>query len=329
MSAPVIVAVDGGNSKTDVVLADADGAVLATTTGPASTPHALGVPGSLELLDRLIGDVRAQAGLPSGVDLDRAEIYLAGADLPIEVEILMTEVGRRGWAREHRVDNDTFALLRAGTDSPDAIGVVCGAGTNCVGRTADGRTARFPALGPITGDWGGGHELAPLALWHAARGEDGRGPATALTAAVAAFFGLSSVEEVGIAVHLGELPHARIHELTPLLFQVAAAGDAVATGVVMRQAEEVVIMAAVAARRLDITDRTLDVVLGGGVLIARHPMLHDAIVAGLAAELPSATVRVLSDPPVTGAVLLGLDALGAADTSKAMVRQSILNSRSR
>ena len=64
MSAPIIVAVDGGNSKTDVVLADADGAVLAMTTGPSSSPHILGVPGSLDLLDRLIGEVRAAAGIP-------------------------------------------------------------------------------------------------------------------------------------------------------------------------------------------------------------------------------------------------------------------------
>jgi N-acetylglucosamine kinase-like BadF-type ATPase len=329
MSAPIIVAVDGGNSKTDVVLADADGAVLAATTGPASTPHVLGVPGSLELLSGLIAEVRAQAGIPTDLELDRAEIYLAGADLPVEVEILMTEVGRQGWAREHRVDNDTFALLRAGTDSPDAIGVICGAGTNCVGRTAGGATARFPALGCITGDWGGGHDLAQLVVWHAARGEDGRGPATALAAAVCEHFGLSSVEQFAVEVHLGRIPFARIFELTPLLFRVAAAGDTVASRVVRRQAEEVVTMASVAADRLDLGTRPVDVVLGGGVLTARHPMLHDAIVAGLAQRVPGAAVRVLTDPPVTGAVLLGLDALNATDSGKAAVRQSILNSRSR
>jgi N-acetylglucosamine kinase-like BadF-type ATPase len=137
------------------------------------------------------------------------------------------------------------------------------------------------------------------------------------------------VEDISIAVHLGEIPHARIYELTPLLFSVAAAGDAVATRVVLRQAEEVVTMASVAARRLDLGTRPVDVVLGGGVLTARHPMLHEAIVAGLVEEVSGATVRVLADPPVTGAALLGMDALGAADASKAAVRQSIWNSRSK
>ena len=54
------------------------------------------------------------------------------------------------------VDNDTFAVLRAGTERGWGVAVVCGAGINCVGVSPDGRHARFPALGTITGDWGGG-----------------------------------------------------------------------------------------------------------------------------------------------------------------------------
>ena len=329
MSAPILVAVDGGNSKTDVVLADADGAVLASVRGPASSPHLIGVPATITLLDDLIRQVRAQAGLPADLPLERAEIYLAGADLPVEVEILMSAVGDAGWASRHRVDNDTFALMRAGTDAADAIAVVCGAGINCVGRNEAGAAARFPALGPVTGDWGGGHHLATLALWHAARGEDGRGPGTALVEAITEHFGLSTVEEVGVALHLGEVSSDRVNELTPVLFQTAAAGDAVAACVVRRQATEIVALASVAAGRLGLRNRPVDVVLGGGVLTAQHPQLHEAILAGLAEEVPRARARILEEPPVTGAVLLGLDALGSAGKAKAAARHSILNSRSR
>ncbi|WP_290869626.1 BadF/BadG/BcrA/BcrD ATPase family protein [Hamadaea sp.] len=329
MSAPLIVAIDGGNSKTDVVLADGHGAVLAAVRGPSSSPHNIGVPGTIALLGDLIQQVRKEAGLGSEVPLDRAEVYLAGADLPVEVATLMTAVGEAGWAAQHRVDNDLFALLRAGTDNPDAIAVVCGAGINCLGRTAAGAYARFPALGVVTGDWGGGHHLAQLALWHAVRGEDGRGPGTSLVEAIAGHFGLPTVEEVGIALHFGDIPGDRLTELAPILFEVAAAGDGVATGVVQRQADEIVALASVAAGRLGLRNRPVDVVLGGGVLRARHPMLHEAILAGLAGDVPQANPVVLDAPPVTGAVLLGLDALAATDSAKAAARHSILNSRSR
>ena len=306
------LAIDGGNSKTHVAVGDGLGRIVGFVRGPGSSQHNLGVPGSIALLDALVTRVLAEAGRAPDTVLDRAEVYLAGADLPVEVDVLTKAVGEAGWAREHRVDNDLFALLRAGTSNPDAVAVVCGAGINCVGRTADGRTARFPSLGQISGDWGGGHHLAELALWHAARGEDGRGPDTALVAAVAAHFGRSTIEEVSAGLHLGELDRQRIWDLSPVLFAVAAAGDPVARGVVAKQAREVVALATVAARQLGLLDRPHAVVLGGGVLAARHPLLYEAVVSGIQAAAPQATIGIVVDPPVAGAALLALDTFGAS-----------------
>jgi N-acetylglucosamine kinase-like BadF-type ATPase len=307
------VAIDGGNSKTHLVIGDVTGRVLGFVRGPGSSPHSLGVPGSIALLDSLVSRGLAEAGLPPGTVLDRAEVYIAGADLPVEVDVLTKAVGEAGWAREHRVDNDLFALLRAGTSTPDAVAVVCGAGINCVGRAADGRTARFPSLGTVSGDWGGGHHLAERTLWHAARGEDGRGPATALSAAVAAHFGQSTVEEVSAGLHLGELDREQVHGLSPVLFAVAAAGDPVARRLVARQAKEVIVMVTVAARRLGLLDKAFTAVLGGGVLAAKHPLLHDAVVAGIHQAAPKAIISFVTDPPVAGAALLTLDAFGLID----------------
>ena len=141
------------------------------------------------------------------------------------------------------------------------------------------------------------------------RGEDGRGPATALSAAVTARFGLPSVEAVSVALHLGDLPEDRLDELCEVLFAVAAAGDAVASRVVTRLAAEIEALVRVAAGRLSLLDTAYTVVLGGGVLTARHPQLHTDVLARLAALSPQASVTVLSSPPVAGAALLALDAL--------------------
>jgi len=305
------IAVDGGNSKTDVVLGSTSGEVLGFVRGGTSSPHQVGMPGTVSVIDGLIRAVHADAGLPFGTPIDLLTVYLAGADLPIEVQRLHDVVAAPGWARRSIVDNDCFALLRAGTSMPDAVTVVCGAGTNCVGRTADGRTARFLALGPISGDWGGGHDLAEYALRYAARGEDGRGEPTALSAAVAAHFGLPTVEAVSIGLHFGDIPLERLPSLAPVLFEVAAGGDPVATALVERQAEEVLAQHRVAAARLDLLDKPHALVLGGGVLRARHPQLEKLIDAGARATAPLVEISVLDAPPVAGAALLALDALGA------------------
>jgi len=317
------LAIDGGNSKTDVLLGDDSGQILGFVRGGTSSPHNVGLPGAVTVLGRLIRAVHAEAGLPLGAPIEAVAVYLAGADLPIEVSGLEQAVGAEGWADRTIVDNDCFAMLRAGTSMPDAVTVVCGAGTNCVGRAADGRTARFLALGPIAGDWGGGHDLADHALREAARGEDGRGRPTALSRAVADHFGLPSVEAVSIALHFGDLPMERIHELSPVLFEVAATGDEVASALVERQAGEILAQYRVAAGRLGLLDRAHALVLGGGVLRARHPQLHDQVVAGALTLSPYVEVTVLDAPPVAGAALLAMDALGLSAAAESTLRAQI------
>ncbi len=303
------LAIDGGNSKTDASWPRPTGASSPAPAGPA---HAIRTSGSTKRCAGcrdLVGRAYEQAGLDR---VEHAEIFLAGADLPVEVGLLTQAIRAERWAAGMRLDNDTFALLRAGTDAPDAVAVVCGAGINCAGRAADGRTARFPALGFTSGDWGGGGHLATLALWHAVRGEDGRGPITALSRAVADHFGLSTAEDVGAAVHLGSIDRGRLSELSAVLFAVAATGDAVAASVVARQAEEIVSMATVAARRLDLLDSPFTVILGGGVLRARHPLLLTPVSEGIRSAAPKATITIVQAPPVLGAALSALDYLGAA-----------------
>lgn len=330
-----VLAIDGGNSKTDVVLVDEEGTVLASARAGGFTPQASGVEAAVAVAAEAVEQVRAALGLglgqgqgqgqglrqelgqgqgpQHGVPLARhLSAYVAGADLEIEEEALARAFAAQGWTDTVEVGNDTFALLRAGATRPWGVAVVCGAGVNACGIGPDGSRARFPALGRLTGDWGGGHYLGEEALWYAVRGEDGRGPRTALTKAVAEHFDRVTVEEVSIAIHLGEIDDERLNELSPLLMRVASEGDAVALRLVDRMAEEVVTMARVVLGRLGLETGQTDaeVVLGGGVLRAQPPVLMDRIAAHAEVEIPRATLIVAADPPVVGAALLGLDALG-------------------
>jgi N-acetylglucosamine kinase-like BadF-type ATPase len=271
-------------------------------------------------LAALVSEARSAAGLAESDRIALAAVYLAGADLPEELVMLGDAVVDAGWADKSIVDNDTLALLRAGTENPDAVAVVCGSGINCVGRAADGRMVRFPALGTITGDWGGGDELGPAALWHATRAEDGRGPATALTSAIASFFHLPDTASVAAAAHLDPAVMARLPLLTPVLFAVAAAGDEVARSIVIRQADEVALLAKAALRRLDLLSTPATVVLGGGVLRAQDPLLLGTIRTSVAAVAPLAEITVVTDPPVVGSALLGLASLGATPGAEERLR---------
>ncbi|MFQ3562296.1 BadF/BadG/BcrA/BcrD ATPase family protein [Streptomyces gramineus] len=303
-----VLAIDAGNSKTDVAVVAADGEVLATARGGGFRPPVVGVEQAVDEVAAAVTEAYAAAGVTSA---GHVSACLANADLPVEEEQLATALAARGWGGSVTVRNDTFAILRAGVAEPRGVAVVCGAGINCVGMRPDGRTARFPAIGRISGDWGGGWGLAEEALWHAARAEDGRGGPTALVDTLPAHFGLTSMYALIEALHLEHVAYGRRHELTPVLFATAADGDPVARSVVHRLAQEVATMATVALTRLDLLDEETPVLLGGGVLTGGHPQLDDGVRELLAARAPKAVPSVVRARPVLGAALLGLDAVGA------------------
>ncbi|WP_435975254.1 N-acetylglucosamine kinase [Streptomyces sp. Qhu_M48] len=317
-----LLAVDAGNSKTDVAVLSRDGAVLGAARGGGFQPPVVGVSTAVDTLAQIVGRAWAEAG---GAGLSPAFAHvaacLANADLPVEETALQAEILDRGWSRSVRVHNDTFAILRAGLDEPRGVAVVCGAGINCVGMTPDGRTARFPAIGKLSGDWGGGSGMAEEALWFAARAEDGRGEPSELARALPAHFGLESMYALIEALHLGRVPVERRHELTPVLFRVSAEGDPVALSLVRRLAEEVVALSAVALGRLGLLEEEAPVMLGGSVLAARHPQLEERIRELLAERAPKAVIGFVTAPPVLGAGLLALDEVAAGPEAAARLRE--------
>jgi len=324
MSRPLVLAIDGGNWKTDLALVRDDGGVLALVRGPQSSPHHLGLDGSLGVIGDLLAQAIAEAGLPNGDGpvAEVGQLLLAGVDFPSEVEEMTAAASSRRLASRISVGNDTFAVLRAGTEHGWGVGVVCGAGINCVGVAPDGRQARFPALGWITGDWGGGYDVGVEAVSVAARSEDGRGQRTTLEQAVPAHFGQPTPSALAEQFHMGRIIQRRVVELAPVVF-AEAERDPVAAEIVDRLAKEVVTMIRVTLERLELRGEPVEVALGGGLMQSRDERLIGAIEAGVKDTAPAATVRVTSSPPIVGAALLGLDELGAGEEAQQRLRREL------
>ena len=308
LTEPRLLAFDGGNSKTDVLLVALDGTVVARARSGPFAPHIIGAGPAVATVAPAVEHVLAVAGLTLP---DVAAGYLATPDPPVEAAASAAALAAYGWAPHVEVHNDTFAMLRAGTDAEAGVAVVCGGGINCVGIARDGRHVRYPALGRATGDWGGGFAIGKEVLWHASRDEDGRGPATLLTHLAARHFGCSSAVDIATGMHLGTIDRDRLHELVPLLFSAVDAGDSVAAGVVQRQAEEIALLATTTIRRIDALDAPVDIVLGGGMLTSRHPALIEPVLERIGAVAPRAVVSIVTDAPIIGSALLGLEHLDA------------------
>ena len=252
------------------------------------------------------------------------QLCMAGVDFPSEESALQQRVAALEWAERTAVANDTYAVLWSGTRHGWGVGLVCGAGINCVAVAPDGREVRFPALGEITGDWGGGHDIGATALWSAARSADGRGPKTTLEETLPAFFGLSTPDEVAEAMHIGTLPRRRVLDLSPLVF-AEAKHDAVAAGIVTRLLDEIAAFVRASLRRLELTHEEIDVALGGGVARSLDAGSLAALRERLAEIGPSIELRLTHAPPVLGAALSALGTIGAGREAQERVREELTN----
>jgi N-acetylglucosamine kinase-like BadF-type ATPase len=313
----LVIGVDGGNTKTDVLVVGDDGVPVSFVRGPGSNSHA---PGGAEGAAAVVAKLVARAA-PSEPPA-QGSFFLCGADVPGDIEALERALAPHALARNVDVDNDTFALLRTGSDARDAVAVVCGGGFNYVGRAADGRTARYPSLGWETGDWGGSEMLGREALFHAARAEDGRGQPTALVKIIRREFDLPTASAVGEAIHYRRVPEQWLGRLAPAIVTAAAEGDTVARGLVVRLAEEIALAAWRALWDLGLIERRADVVLGGGMLRDGIGLLHDEVIARIGHRVPTARVIVPSEPPVLGAALEALLAAGAPAEAGARLRKA-------
>jgi N-acetylglucosamine kinase-like BadF-type ATPase len=308
-----ILAVDGGNSKTDVALFAADGRLLAALRGPTTSHQQVGLDAGIGRLADLVAEARTQAGLAPDAGLPLIGVHaLAGADTPADDRRLLRAIAAQRLAQTDLIVNDAFAPIRAGSEQGWGVALICGSGVNAAGIAPDGRRARLAALGPIAGDWGGGGDIGLSALGAAVRARDGRGSRTSLETLVPAQFGYGRPIDLTRAVEAGAIPQGRLRELSPVVFRAAAEGDSVARSILDRQADELVLMASAIIRQLSLSRRRPDVVLAGGVFQAKDAVFERRIRDGIAAVAPGATVHRATAVPVLGAALLALDWLAQA-----------------
>jgi N-acetylglucosamine kinase-like BadF-type ATPase len=318
-----LLAVDGGNSKTDLALVTDGGELLALERGPTISHQQVPIDVATDRLGALAKRAAAAGG---GVRLPASlgSFVLAGADFPSDIQLLRRAFGDAGVVERLTVRNDAFGALRAGARRGWGIVVICGSGVNAAGIGPDGRTERFAAIDDLSGDFGGGYGIGVEALRLAVRARDGRGARTALETAVPGHFGLRRPIDVTRAVYEDRIPRRRLEELAPAVFAAAVRGDGAARELLDRVADELALMAVTIARRLRVARREVEVVLVGGVFKTADEAFHLRVAEGIRSAVPGASVARLDAPPVLGAALLALDDLSgrAATTAERRLREA-------
>ena len=303
-----VVGVDGGGSQTTAVVADLDGRLIAKGRAGGSNHQGPGIDEALRQVRRAVDAALDAAQVPASA-VEFVQYGLAGADRPRDFEILRPALATLPFA-DWDVVSDAWQGLRAGTDDYIGVSLVCGSGTNAIGRNAQGREVQVGGFGYVFGDFAGGHDVAVETFRAAVRSWQRREEATVLTERVAAYLGVPDMEAVynkfldeDLAVPLS---------LALVVHQAADAGDAVSQRILGQMGFELGLAANAVLDHLHVgSQESLPVVLVGSVLQkGKSPFLLEALDDTVKIRYPQVFLSQLDVPPVFGSVLLALDRLG-------------------
>jgi N-acetylglucosamine kinase-like BadF-type ATPase len=299
--------VDIGSTKTHALIADATGRAVGFGHAGPGNHEAIGYAGMAETLRVVSARALAVAGL-SIDQIAGAGFGISGFDwLSQRAPMLETIAEAIGLRAPTEVVNDAVLGLVAGTAAGWGVALVGGTGSNCRGRDRAGREGRVTGEGYLFGEGGGSGELVRDAFRAVSRAWSRRGPATRLADVLVAYAGALHVDDLLEGVSLGR--YSLRPAAAPLIFEAARGGDRVAQGVIRSAGRALGDLAVGVIRQLDFEHAEFDVVLVGS-LFNGGPLFTRAVRDTVRLVAPGARFKRLAAPPVTGAVLLGMQQAG-------------------
>jgi N-acetylglucosamine kinase-like BadF-type ATPase len=306
----MLLAVDGGGTNTQALLTDLEGSVLARGLGPSSNLHNVGFERAFQAIATAIegalaqvrGTMPAAASAPGSARWRSAGIAaaclgLSGVDSSADETQVSQWLKEQALSPRFAVVNDSELILAGGTPAGWGVALISGTGSVCLGRTAEGKSARVGGWGPLLGDEGSGYHIASLALRRATQAADDRIDAQPLLKAILRHWSLTEPSALIRHVHASTTSTADVAALATVVVDLAGRNDPTALEVVAEAARELALHIDTIVRVLRLTRPPL--ALGGGLML--RGALRKTMLAAVKSELgPVATV---ADPPL-GAVVL-------------------------
>jgi glucosamine kinase len=295
----IVVGVDGGGTKTRVVVADGTGAELASVMGPASAVRPGAADDSVDVIEQLLAEALEKCEM-SDVTPAALCVGIAGVGRDAEYSAFQSALARRSLAEELVVLPDAVVALEDAFGDGAGILLIGGTGSVAYGRGPTGKMARCGGWGPQFGDEGSGSWIGRRALSVISAAADEREPETALLGVILTHLQLETVEElVGWAASATIAQYAA---LATLVTKVASNGDLRANSLCALAAEELVLHVRTLARQLFIDERAgIPVALSGGML-GRGSYLRKLVEMRLKSAVPGSVLHADDVNPVRGAV---------------------------
>lgn len=292
-----IAGIDGGGTKTKVVVASPEGeALLSQVFGPFNL-NSIGAERFAALLDEICTWLNQQ-GQCLALCIGSAGISNQ------EMTRLVADEMQRGGIKNWKLVGDQVIALNGALEGRPGIALIAGTGSICFGKNAAGQFARSGGWGHLIGDEGSGYALGRDALTAVARAWDGWGERTLLSELLASELGLDDQKKIISYTYGGD--KSRIAALSRLVEQAAARDDHVALGIICANAVLMTRLVGTVAKQLEL--EAPEVAMLGG-LLENETMLRAQFQAEMAKQYPQMACVLPHRDAAAGAVMLAQEML--------------------
>lgn len=302
-----VVGVDGGGTKTDVVLLDRSGNVVGKERGGGSNYQ---VAGGKRLKEEILGCFSKLLTTTNVAANKIGHVFLglAGAGRESDQKEILALFNDTEYAGKISVDSDAIVALAGAFGTAPGIIIISGTGSICFGKNSEGKVVRSGGWGYLLGDEGSGYFIGREAIIAALKDFDGRGEKTLLRSDLERHFKLDTIDQIIPSVYQNKIDRATIADVAPIVFEQANRGDVIAEEIIRQAGRELGTLAKAVAQRLNFANEELKVALIGSIFKQKDMLLNE-----ISKELYEISWNIeISEPmfdPDCGAALLALQKL--------------------
>lgn len=297
--------IDAGGTKTHCMIADEEKRIVAEVAAGAAQHQIYGIEQTKKSLREAIGEALTKAGLTLS-DLSYGVFGMSGADGPDDYSLLLPAVGEIMQDIPFQVVHDAWIGFHSVIEEDFGVASICGTGAGHVGKNSAGETVTLRNLDYITGNFGGGADLANKALHYAFRSEEGTWDKSLLQEMVPPVFGVETMEQVCDILKKGEPTKEQKFKLPIIVFEAAERKDQVAQDIISDMGYQEGRYTAAVIKKLGMQKEKVPVVLIGSLFRTKSPFLLEPYMRAVREVCPEAYTVIPDKPPVTGAINLAV-----------------------
>jgi N-acetylglucosamine kinase len=298
--------VDGGGTKTQIVLLDEEKQIVGEGFAGASNPLRAGIETAVSNILTAVNNA-FDIGNKNRDDIVAATLGLAGVRREDLRRRVQESFNRNFHLKKVEVFTDAEIALFGATLGKAGLVVIAGTGSICIGQNDRGRQVMAGGWGPIAGDEGGGAGIARRALQAIAKASDGRGKHTKLIEEAIQYFRAGRLEDLSVAIYAPQIDNARIAGFARFVINAAQENDEVAIEILREAAGELALAANTVIRELKLERKKFPIARVGGIFRGGNDLITKPFMEKIQTVAPKAFLIEPLLPPAVAAARMAFE----------------------